>query len=254
LQPLYLAEKQLPELLVEMRLRGDRQLAIVDCGPGTLDDGRLHLNLISSEFEISSYLIVDVNSSLLESVASGLASDNTCRGVSTIRRKFEDLDRSALAIPNDSDALFIFGSTAMNFDPEHLNKVIRRMTTSNDLVAFQALLRTEAEAVIHVDRYRTPEIFDFTFGPLALAGADRESLVPEFRWLRDRVEFLFRAKDATKLRLDSIPHLDSGDLVLTGFSRRPTLREHEDILKSLFSKYSLIVSSDGVATSIGLVW
>jgi Histidine-specific methyltransferase, SAM-dependent len=250
LQPLYQAEVELPWLLNIARDFGDRDLTLVDCGPGTVEDGRLHIDMLAKFSRNLSYIIIDVNASLLDTVLRGLPSIGS---VVTIDKRFEDLERSHLEISDRSDALFIFGSTAMNFDLLYFKSILDRLTRPGDLVALQAVLCDDLDFVKHVDRYITQPIIDFTFGPLELLGARIDQFCPEFRWSDNRIEFRFRALDKMLLLHPECRELDVGDIVLTGFSRRPSRIDYELEMKRLFRHAATRVSAGGVAISVGVI-
>ena len=177
----------------------------MDCGPGTLDDGSLHVKLITDVVSLTDYIVVDVNSSLIDDVVQGLVlGDNPIR-VASVSERFENLSREKLGIPDNSDALFMFGSTGMNFDPLILRKVIKNLTRAGDMVSLQALIRNEGDNSCHVARYQNPSIVEFTFGPIEVLGGTLGQFSAEFRWMNDRVEFCFRAMDRVFLALPRMP-------------------------------------------------
>jgi hypothetical protein len=129
LKPLYAAEARLGELLRTFDL--SRPLSVIDCGPGSAEDANLHLALLSAMATIACYVVVDVNDTLRDNVVRGVSERVRARGV---RARFETLSRAALGVAANTQALFIVGSTAMNFEPDDLALLVRNMTGPGDLV------------------------------------------------------------------------------------------------------------------------
>ena len=248
LTPLIRGGLHLPELWKAITHDKGRKLVLVDCGPALEGDGKFHVDLFAPVSNLERYVALDVNQDLLSIAIDSLV--KTSIQVQTIQGTFERIPRSSLDIPPDSEALFLLGSTFMNYEIEAIRKIFSSLAQPGDLLALQALLQPDDN--IRPEGYESEDVLAFTFAPLELLGARQEDFIATVVWQSERIEFRFQAKTEIYINHPQCSLIEEGDIVLTGFSRRPPRREHEKELRSLFSQ-SYTKISHGVATSIGLL-
>lgn len=227
-----------------------RPLAVVDCGPATAEESVRKLRLMAGVAKVTRYIAIDVNSRLLSKVRAGVHRDLGIE-VTTVEAKFETLDRNIIERPTQGEILLIFGSTAMNYEPDVLISLLGRLSSPGIFISVETLLRNGVHTL--AAGYHSPAVETFVFGPLWLVGGRRDAF--DFRAVEslDRVSLQFVAKSDVRLRHPEIPALRLGDIVQTCFSRRPTLSEHKAEFCRVVSRCETAVINDTVAGSLGEV-
>ena len=250
-RPLALAAHALPYLLSELAPAvGGKPLTVVDCGPATAEESIRKLRALEKVVAIRQYIAVDVNSRLLTKVEAGVRAELGFP-VSTVRKRFEELDGLVLRKHSEGEVLLLFGSTGMNYEPTGLMKLMRRLCVPGTFISFESLLRNGK--VLASREYQSDEVIRFAFGPLWLLGATLDQF--DFRLLptRDRLRLEFRARRPISLDHPSVPNLREGDRVWTAFSRRPTLAEYQSEVSRITGRFDTFVVEGQVVASIGQV-
>ena len=251
LEPLEVAEEILPYLWLELTGSGPKHIALIDCGPGIPRWGRSHIDLMTTVAHVSRYIVIDVNGELLSKVVAAAKTEGI--DVAKVEERFENVGRPDLRIPDGCEALFLLGSTVMNYEEEAIKSMLGSLAKDGDYVATQIQLRSTESECIDLSRYQSEEIAEFTFGPLELMGDKRSDFTSAFSCERGRIEFRFIARDHVHLGHPRCESLAPGDVVLTGFSRRPSLVEHQSALAMWFRRFVVRVSRSNVSTSIGVI-
>jgi hypothetical protein len=249
--PLAQAGNALPCLLQSVATARDGQpLTVVDCGPATAEESVRKLRALVSIVAVRRYVVIDVNSMLLSKVKQGVTAQ-TKFPVTTIQRRFEEIESRVLRLDAEGGVLLLFGSTGMNYESGDLVRLMRRMCFPGMLVSLESLLRNEAPPSSR--EYESEAISRFAFGPLRLLGADPEQF--DFRSVsaKDRVRLEFVARRTVVLRHRKVLRLRPGDQVWTAFSRRPTLGQHQAEVGQIAVRFSTFVLENRVAASLGQI-
>ncbi len=249
--PLAQAGDALALLLKSVASLGARQpLTVVDCGPATSEESIRKLRALRHVVAVRRYVAVDVNSRLLSKVKAGVVADLGFP-VTTIQKRFEELDSDALHKHAEGTVLLLFGSTCMNYEREVLRRLMHRLSFPGLLISLETLLRNDG--VLSSSEYASDAVARFAFGPLWLLDAVPEHF--DFRSIaaNGRVLLEFIAKRRIRLDHPEAPPLLPGDRVWTAFSRRPTLLEHQAEVSRIAARFDSFVLENRVVASLGQV-
>jgi Histidine-specific methyltransferase, SAM-dependent len=228
----------------------DEPLTVIDCGPGTAEESVRKLRSLRGVVSVRRYVAVDVNSRLLSKVKTGVVAELGFP-VSTIQKRFEELDSHSVREHAEGKVLLLFGSTCMNYEHSELIRLIRGLSFPGMLISMESMLRTRE--AFSSKEYESDAVIQFAFGPLGLLDAALEHF--DFRSIaaNGRVRLEFIAKRSVRLRHPKIPALRSGDRVWTAFSRRPTLLEYQQEISQIAARFDTFVLENRVAASLGQV-
>jgi hypothetical protein len=248
--PLAQAGNALALLLTTIAPMDTQPLTIVDCGPATAEESIRKLRALRHVVKVRRYVAVDVNSRLLSKVKAGVAS-NLRFPVTTLQKRFEELDTQTLREHAEGKVLLLFGSTCMNYEPAALLRLMHRLSFPGLLISLESLLRNDSLSSSR--GYESDAVVRFAFGPLALLDADIEDFDFHSRAASGRVRLEFVAKRRTRLEHPKAPRLSPGDRVWTAFSRRPTLLEHQAEVSQIAARFDTFVLENRVVASLGQV-
>lgn len=211
----------------------------VDLGPGFPDPTFSSLDPIISVATRVSYTPVDVNPRFLR--AACLAAGR--KGLPVVRpllHSFESLSRHHLGLRPQEPAIFGLGATFMNYEPDHICSLLRRLAAERDVCVFCAKLRsarTKDSELVSPYQDHPHEAFNFSIlDQIGFSRADVEYSV-EFRGGAIEIGF----------HITKVPfHLESlgfrvGDYVATAKSYR---HRRSDLLRRLRANFSLVRSSE----------
>jgi hypothetical protein len=246
--PLEAAADTLPFLLERATLSTPLEsITVIDCGPATHQEAVRKLEALANVVKVKRYVVVDINSRLLTRTKAGV-----CRRlgipVTTLKHRFEDLDRRVLREHAEGDALLLFGSTGMNYEQDELENLLQRLCFPGMFVSLENLIHSRDGIS---KGYESDAVIRFAFGPISLLGGTIEQFEFKSVNLQDRVRLEFRAKERVKLQHAHEVHLEVGDRVWTAFSRRPLLSEHQLELARITDRFDTVVLNNAVAASLG---
>jgi len=211
----------------------------VDLGPGFPDPTFSSLDPIISVATRLSYTPVDVNPRFLRAACLGASR----KGLSVVRpllHSFESLSRHQLGLRPQEAAIFGLGATFMNYEPDHILPLLRRLASDRDVCVFCAKLRSaraKDSELVSPYQDRLNEAFNFSIlDQIGFSRADVEYSV-EFRGGAIEIGF----------HITKVPfHLESlgfraGDYVVTARSYR---HRRSDLLRQLRANFSLVRSSE----------
>ncbi len=246
-------ERLLPALWKSFDVRPGYPTIVLDCGPGTSDESASRYKYWSSSISMKKYFIIDMNRRVLDRAQTSISSP---AGTSPemIQSRFEDLNREEIVGFARCRCIYLFGSTLMNFEEPNALTLLRRLCQPGDGIAFVTMTReASAPLRLQMEAYCSPEVEDFVFEPLRLIGGKRVDFSAFIRPGQDRVEFCFRALRECNLRIPNELHLHRGDLVLTGFSRRPTAIEHLTTCESWFRLHESVEVGNGLILTVACI-
>lgn len=249
--PLAQAEDALALLLTTVAsMDNHRPLTIVDCGPATAEESIRKLRTLRHVVTVCRYVAVDVNARLLSRVRTGVVAELGF-SVTTLQKRFEELDAEALRDHAEGKVLLLFGSTCMNYEHSELLRLMHRLSFRGMLISVESLLRNVDPFSSRA--YESDAVVRFAFGPLRLLDAVLEHF--DFRSVatNGRVRLEFVAKRRMRLKHPEAPRLLPGDRVWTAFSRRPTLLEHQMEMSQIAARFNTFVLDNRVVASLGQV-
>jgi uncharacterized SAM-dependent methyltransferase len=251
--PLSRVKELIPLLWRGIHVGKTRPITLIDLGPAALEEATQHINLFKSNCDLSKYIVVDINEMLLERVADRL-SIKYPGIISEICEQFENVTRDSIGIIPNSTAIFLIGSTAMNYQIPNLAKIMNKMAAPGDFFAITIILHNRRHLTSELTHdYESAHIDDFTFAPLKLIGGEKKDYKYIAFWNNDRVEFRFRAIRNSTLAHPKLKIIKPGDTFITGFSRRPSISKHLSDLELLFDVHRTIINEERIVTSLGRI-
>jgi hypothetical protein len=224
----------------------DSGISLINCGPATAKESVDRLRSMMKLGRVVEYVIVDMNSRLLQNALDGLRDAGV--EVRAVCGRFEALGRGDFGKLCRGQPMLLFGSTCMNYEPSELRPLLARMVDPGTFVAMETLVRKAS--IQDAGAYMSRSVRRFVFGPLWLAGGDPGQFEFVSAESRDRIRLGFEARTKVALRHPDIGELHPNDLVWTAFSRRPSALEHLRDSRMLSNEVSVAFIGDHVAATV----
>jgi hypothetical protein len=208
-----------------------QRLDLIDLGPGYPDKSFPLLWYMQQQKMTGRYMPVDISRRFLDVAVTA------CRpfGFTIVPHHslFEELPEQ---LPKNSDAaqrLVMMGVTFMNYAPEEMVPLLRRMVRPGDSAVIAGELYNEESTVSMIAPYETAEAKHFNFLPLELLGIPESSLQYFVRLARSRIEMGFTVLHPIQIAGLQIQHDQE---IVTSLSYRYGYEELLSILSTHFSR------------------